>query len=934
MFKKSFVCILALAMLLTMLPMWSVSAAEAMHISSAADWKSFVSGNAASDAVLDADIDLGSLNDDGPAFTDGYTGTLDGNGHTITYAYAAAGANFRALIHTLSSGGTIKNLHVAGSITVSGNRSGRNYHGGIVYQNAGTIENCTSTVTIRCADTISGTKNVKYAGGIAAKNSGTIRGCSFDGTIENVTTYAGGIVAENNGGSVVNCVNNGTIRVVNVSGYAGGIASVVTANSAQDKMLFENCVNKGAVTGGENYGAAGGVIGQINIASSYATYDSKPEIKLIGCANSGTLTAAETDDIVGKNNNPDNSTLTIEAGAPQHTHTYDDGVVTIKPTCTVEGIKTFTCTGCDASVDGHTYTQAIEKLPHTMGDWEKDENDKLVRKCTVCHTVLDVDAQGAVAFLKDAVQALKGNWFRLNPVYGTDTNVNELLKTALEKYGFSGIDVAVKTAENPADGVASIADNGDITYFYADPNTFRAMWFSSIPVTFTLTKADRSTEYSVNAVVRWDGEKAVNAIRTQVADQVTENAIRGGNDSLQSVTENLVLPKTVTDASGDKILWSLISWSCSDPSVIEIDDSAQGSADTLFDSYAGIIKRGIEDKTVTLTATFSFQRSAYDEPEITYTKSFDVTVKGIGDEIRADMQKQLDENYTADKLTYIGTKEKIDPANVVYDLQLLLPRTSGIDDPESCTFTVTSDNEDVALVNTARVFIYRPLPGEAPAAVTLTVTMTSKNYSGISVSKEIALTVAPITQAEIDAEITLMEKVKASFFDGINDGTNESADAVKANLHSFYEATDDGNGGLRWAYTNADVTDTGIASVSIDPTHPSEAWDRFRSSDPAHLTHENLLVTREKENTEVTVEACLSSVRFARYAEKYPDNADFAKLYRQNVEAKITIVGTDPTPQKLTFWQQVLLFLRIAYSKLEGFLQKVIAFLSRLVGIR
>ena len=41
-------------------------------------------------------------------------------------------------------------------------------------------------------------------------------------------------------------------------------------------------------------------------------------------------------------------------------HAYDNGVVTTEPTCTADGIKTFTCAN-DAS---HTYTEAVSKLGH------------------------------------------------------------------------------------------------------------------------------------------------------------------------------------------------------------------------------------------------------------------------------------------------------------------------------------------------------------------------------------------------------------------------------------------------------------------------------------------------------------------------------------------------------------------------------------------
>lgn len=44
--------------------------------------------------------------------------------------------------------------------------------------------------------------------------------------------------------------------------------------------------------------------------------------------------------------------------------TWDDGVVTTEPTCTTEGVKTYTCT------NGETRTESIPALGHDYGDWE------------------------------------------------------------------------------------------------------------------------------------------------------------------------------------------------------------------------------------------------------------------------------------------------------------------------------------------------------------------------------------------------------------------------------------------------------------------------------------------------------------------------------------------------------------------------------------
>lgn len=61
-------------------------------------------------------------------------------------------------------------------------------------------------------------------------------------------------------------------------------------------------------------------------------------------------------------------------------HSYDAGVVTTAPSCTAEGVKTYTCqrTGC-----GHSYTEAIEKTAHTPG---ADATCTTAQTCTVCGT--------------------------------------------------------------------------------------------------------------------------------------------------------------------------------------------------------------------------------------------------------------------------------------------------------------------------------------------------------------------------------------------------------------------------------------------------------------------------------------------------------------------------------------------------------------------
>ncbi len=63
-----------------------------------------------------------------------------------------------------------------------------------------------------------------------------------------------------------------------------------------------------------------------------------------------------------------------------HKHSYDKGVETTPATCTENGIKTFTCSGC-----GDSYTEPITKKGHIPGPAATCTTDQI---CTECRTVL------------------------------------------------------------------------------------------------------------------------------------------------------------------------------------------------------------------------------------------------------------------------------------------------------------------------------------------------------------------------------------------------------------------------------------------------------------------------------------------------------------------------------------------------------------------
>ena len=227
-----------------------------------------------------------------------YTGTFDGDGHTISGLYIDSDADDQGLFGYVY-GGTVKDLTVSGNVsggwhvggvvgynnggTVtgcifsgSGSVSGHWYVGGVVGWNSGNVTNCYNT------DSITVTGSGGRVGGVVGRNfGGTVENCYNTGAVNSIGNYVGGVVGDN-GGPVKNCYNTGTVTGSSDYSYIGG---VVGDNSG----TVENCYNTGSVTVTGSNGRVGGVVG----------YNSGP---VKNCYNTGTVSDGTTSGgVVGQN---------------------------------------------------------------------------------------------------------------------------------------------------------------------------------------------------------------------------------------------------------------------------------------------------------------------------------------------------------------------------------------------------------------------------------------------------------------------------------------------------------------------------------------------------------------------------------------------------------------------------------------------------------
>ncbi len=503
----------------------------------------------------------------------------------------------------------------------------------------------------------------------------------------------------------------------------------------------------------------------------------------------------------------------------------------------------------------------------------------------------EVDKDAAKSELRKLVERLDGT-ITLTPEYGRDTNVNTMLSAKLDD---SSIAVSVSKVEE-VHGGAGVAADGTITYFFADPNTTPLVHNGSYNVTFALSKAGATETLQVPVIIGWDALRVRTAISNEITAKLTTEGLCAAGETPAVVTQDLTLPKVI---DGKK--WALISWTSSDPSVIAVSDKNQQTADTLFDPYVGVVKAPAQDKTVTLTATVTFQFTGMQEQAITVSKVFTVTVKGQETTVREDLQAKLDAGFAAygglrDAVTGEPLTQRDGKYLAANDIHFPTTHDFGVDGKYT-PVTITSSDADTIVPpdvnNAARVDVYRPLPGEAAKDVTVTVTLTDSD-SGVAVSRDFVIAVQPLTQQEIDSELALMAEVKAHYFDGIRNA-NTDPNYITTDLHAFQEVHRSADGALVWTYDNADLTGSGIVPVAMDGWQATERWRLFRSTNPAVISHENLLVTRATEHKAVTIVSELSSETLGKYAARYPDNADFQALSHQAVSARLIVAGTAPT---------------------------------------
>ncbi|MCD8332160.1 MAG: bacterial Ig-like domain-containing protein, partial [Oscillospiraceae bacterium] len=231
------------------------------------------------DGSVTADIDASAISllsigsEDLP-----YSGSFDGNGHTITVSFSGS-------LDNVGLFGTVQNALLI-DLTVSGTVSGSENIGALVgHAVNSSIERCTVAAAVSGGTIVGGL--VGYAvnctvmdcsgsANLSVTNNtlGGIVGLASDSTLFNCTneidisafgkTYIGGVVGQAYGCTVSDCANAGALRCGQSSGGIIGCANY--------GCTVSNCSNSGSVTA-TGYENIGGIVGNIGSGGSAAVLE-------------------------------------------------------------------------------------------------------------------------------------------------------------------------------------------------------------------------------------------------------------------------------------------------------------------------------------------------------------------------------------------------------------------------------------------------------------------------------------------------------------------------------------------------------------------------------------------------------------------------------------------------------------------------------------
>lgn len=198
-----------------------------------------------------------------------FAGTFDGNGYTISGISIESELSNLGLFGIIGTGGTVKNLTVAGKIDRVSSKSG-GFIGGIAGKSSGTIQNCVNRVNI---NSITGSGiATQYVGGIvgSVESAPAVIGCANLGSVAG-KNYVGGIAGQAKDSSISYCYNTATISDRATKGkYVAGLVGTSSGGGSLVRSYNAGTIN---ITKGSSAGLLVGWLYGMSMSNCYWSSD-------------------------------------------------------------------------------------------------------------------------------------------------------------------------------------------------------------------------------------------------------------------------------------------------------------------------------------------------------------------------------------------------------------------------------------------------------------------------------------------------------------------------------------------------------------------------------------------------------------------------------------------------------------------------------------
>ena len=215
-----------------------------------------------------------------------FSGTFDGQGHTISGLYVNSTKQYTGFFGTVNSGATVKNLKLIDSYIEGNGSATRSGVGSIAGRSHGTIDAVYSNAILKNSKQMTG----GIVGMITGAGQNKITNCWFDGQITAING-TGGILGSSYGqtATIAHCLNTGALNVSSGSqvggivGYVQGAANVTVTDS----------LNAGTLAAASDVKQIGTIVGSLHnsatleLENAYGVQEFKE--KAVGYISTGKL---------------------------------------------------------------------------------------------------------------------------------------------------------------------------------------------------------------------------------------------------------------------------------------------------------------------------------------------------------------------------------------------------------------------------------------------------------------------------------------------------------------------------------------------------------------------------------------------------------------------------------------------------------------------